>query len=296
MKTISLTILALLFVLSLSHGQTLNIEMDSDSDSPYLLGKIDKNGLTSEHYNSWFSKNYEDYKLNETTIKKIKSTLKNYQITLFLGTWCGDSKREVPRFYKILEACNFPMDQLSVIAVSSKSNRYKQSPEHEEQGLNIHRVPTFIFYKNEQKINRIVEYPVESLEKDILNIIRTNNYKSQYQIVAKINTILENKGLKGFKKQKNQLLKTYKDSVTSMFELNTYARVLYSANRTKEAIEVFKLNTKLFPDNPRTFMSLANTLGISGDSKKAIKVIENAIKLFPDHEDLVENLETLKSR
>ena len=295
MKTLTLTIIALFFALSLSYGQSLNTEMDSDIDSPYLLGKIDKNGLTSEHYNSWFSENYEDYKFDETTIKNIKSILKNYQIALFMGTWCGDSKREVPRFYKILEACNFPMDQLTVVAVSNKPNMYKQSSEHEEQGLNIHRVPTFIFYKNKQEINRIVEYPVETLEKDILNITTTNDYKSQYQIVAKINSILEKKGLKGLKRQKGHLLKTYKDKVTSMFELNTYARVLYSTNRTKEAIEVFKLNTKLFPDNPRAYMSLANTLGHSGNSKKGIKIIEKAIKQFPDNQDLVDNLKTLNT-
>lgn len=277
------------------HAQTLNQEITKEGDTPYLLGKIDKSGLEGDNYSSWFSKNYQDYNLDETTIEALKSNLENYQITLFMGTWCGDSKLEVPRFYKILEACNFPIDQLTVIAVSSKPNMYKKSPNHEEAGLNIHRVPTFIFYKDRKEVNRIVEHPVETLEKDMLNIVTSNDYKSNYQIVAKVNIILKEDGLNGLKKQSKTLVKRFEDNVTSMFELNTYGRILYGTNRIDEAIEVFKLNTELFPDNPRTYMSLANTLGISGNSNEAIKVIQKAIQLFPDNKDLIENLESLKS-
>lgn len=80
-----------------------------------------------------------------------------------------------------------------------------------------------------------------------------------------------------------------------MFELNTYGRILYGTNCIEEAIEVFKINTKLFPNEPRTYMSLANTLGISGNKSEAINVLEKALKLFPDSSDLKENLEVIKS-
>lgn len=291
---ITFILIALAFVFQIN-AQTLNQEITKDGESPFLLGKIDKTGLTSDNYNTWFSKNYEDYDFDETTIKALKSILKDYQITLFMGTWCGDSKKEVPRFYKILEACNFPEDQLTVIALSSKPYMYKQSPNHEEAGLNIHRVPTIIIYKDRKEVNRIVEHPVETLEKDILNIITDNNYESNYQIVTKVHMILKEDGLNGLKKQSKRLVKAFDKKVTSMFELNTFGRILYANNKIEEAIEVFKLNTKLFPDQPRAYMSLANTLGISGNSKDAIKVMENAIKSFPDNNDLVKNLENLKS-
>ncbi|MEH6535448.1 MAG: hypothetical protein V7719_03575 [Psychroserpens sp.] len=296
MKTNITTIIITLVLAIQINAQTLNQEIIKDGDTPYLLGKIDKSGLKGDNYTSWFSKNYEDYEVDEATIMALELNLKEYQITLFMGTWCGDSKQEVPRFYKILEACNFPLDQLTVIALSSKPYMYKQSPNHEEVGLNIHRVPTFIFYKDRKEVNRIVEHPVETLEKDMLKIVTTNDYESNYQIVTKVNRILKEDGLNGLKKQSKKLTKTFDGKVASMFELNTYGRILYSTNRSEEAIEVFKLNTNLFPDNPRTYMSLANTLGINGHSKKAIVVIEKAIKLFPDNKDLVENLETLKTR
>ncbi|MEM5566015.1 thioredoxin family protein [Psychroserpens sp. AS72] len=295
MKTnITTIIFALIFTFQ-SKAQNLNQEIIKDGDTPYLLGEINKNGLESENYTTWFSKNYEDYEPDDDTISTLTSKLQEYQILLFMGTWCGDSKQEVPKFYKILEACEFPEDQLTVIALSGKSNMYKQSPDHREAGLNIHRVPTFIFIKNGKEINRIVEHPVESFEKDMLNIVTTNDYKSNYQIVAKVNEILKNDGLNGLKRQSDNLIKTYKDIATSMFELNTYGRILYSTNRKDEAITVFDLNTKLFPDQPRTFMSLANTLGIGGERDKAIAILEKAIKLFPENKDLVQNLEVVKT-
>lgn len=294
MKNATLILATILFSI-VTTAQDINKEIIIDDETPFLLGKINKDGLTSENYNEWFSKNYEDYELDQATIKAINSKLKEYQITLFMGTWCGDSKLEVPRFYKILEACNFPKDQLTVIALSRKPYMYKQSPNHYESGLNIHRVPTFIFYKDRKEVNRIVEHPVESLEKDILSIIASDDYQSNYQIVTKVSNILKEDGLNGLKKQSRKLVKAFDGNVSSMYELNTYGRILYSTNRSNEAIEVFKLNTKLFPDNPRAHMSLANTLGINGYSNEAIKVIENAIKQFPENQDLVENLKTLNN-
>ena len=295
MKTNIITlIITLLFIFQIS-AQSLNQEIVEEGKTPYLLGKIDKAGLQGENYNSWFNKNYEDYKPNKTIINDIASGLKNYSITLFMGTWCGDSKQEVPKLYKVLEASNYPIDQLTVIAVSSEPNMYKQSPNHEEAGLNIHRVPTVIFYKEGKEINRIVEHPITTFEEDIKNIITVNNYKSNYQIVAQVNKILKKKGLKGLEKKHNKLVKTFSGKVSSMFELNTYGQILYGTNRIDEAIAVFKLNTALFPDQPRSYMSLANTLGISGQKEEAIKVLEEAIRIHPENNDLKENLSVIKS-
>ena len=295
MKTnILIIIISLLFAGQIT-AQQLNQEIIEDGETPFLLGKIDKSGLEGNNYNTWFTKNYEEYEPNSALITIITSEIKNYSITLFMGTWCGDSKQEVPKFYKVLEACNFPMEQLTVVAVSSKPDMYKQSPEHEEAGLNIHRVPTIIFYKDGKEVNRIVEHPIDTFEEDIQNIITVNNYKSNYQIVSTIDNIFKKKGKKGLKRKSKKLLKTFEGKVSSMFELNTYGRILYSTDRVDQAIEVFKFNTKLFPNEPRTYMSLANTLGISGQKEKAIKALVDVIKTHPENEDLKKNLEILRT-
>ncbi len=289
MKKLALTVIILISCKFQLTAQT------SSSETKHLLGRIEKQDLSGSKEFDWFLKNYESYEVKSKITEKIGSSLSDYTLTVFMGTWCGDSKRQVPRLIKILETVNYPMEQLTIIGVSRKPDMYKQSPQHEEAGLNIHRVPTIIFYKDGKETNRIVEEPVESLENDILNIVSKNNYKSNYQIVTAVNNILKSKGIKGLNRKTKKLLKQYDGKVTNMFELNTYARVLYTANKTDEAIAVFKFNTKLFPNEPRTYMSLANTLGVNGQKQEAISTLEKAIKKFPDNKDLKQNLEVVKS-
>ncbi len=274
-----------------SQSQSLNNEIIEQGKKPHLLGKIDKTGLTSDNYKHWFLAQFNDYQPNEEAIDNIQRKLKQYNIIAFMGTWCGDSRREVPRFYKILDAANFPMNQLTMIAVSSQPDMYKQSPDHEERGLNIHRVPTFIFYKKGKEINRIVESPIKSLEEDIVSIIN-GDYQSNYQLVTEVSRIIDDKD---FYDKALEALPNFKKLAKNMYELNTYARLLATQRKTEEAIQVFKLNTVLFPDQPRAYMSLANTLGANGYKERAVKVLTDALNLHPNHKGIQQNLTMIKS-
>jgi len=293
MKAIYITV-TILFSFLLN-SQNLNKEITNSKGQKILLGKIKKASLNQENYKSWFSKNYENYSPDENAIKDLQSNLNDYKITVFMGTWCGDSKREVPRFYKIIEALEFPENQMELIALSNDFNLYKQSPQHEENGLNIHRVPTFIFYKNGKEVNRIVEHPVESLEKDILKIVNDNNYEPNFEIVKVVNTILEDSGSKGLKRRQGKLIKDFGEKTKSYSELNNYGSILYTTNRLDEATEVYKLNLKLFPEIQRVYESLANIYVRQGKPKKAIKILKKAINKFPDNEVLIRSLNKLTS-
>ena len=127
-------------------------------------------------YQGWFDRNFTNYKIDETTIATISKNLKGITIKGFMGTWCGDSKRETPRFYKVMEAAKFDFNNLALVTV----NRSKRTPDNLQEGLQIIRVPTFIFYKKGKEIGRYVEYPRESLEKDILKIVTQQPYKHSY--------------------------------------------------------------------------------------------------------------------
>jgi len=94
-----------------------------------------------------------------------------------MGTWCGDSKEQTPIFYKILDAANFNYNNLQLIAV----NRGKSTPDNLQEGLNIERVPTFIFYKKGKEIGRFVEFPQETVEADMLKIVSGEPYKHSYE-------------------------------------------------------------------------------------------------------------------
>jgi thiol-disulfide isomerase/thioredoxin len=145
-------------------------------ESVMLLGKANRKGLQMDAFKGWFNPGYTDYKVDSETLEQLKPLLKDVNITVFMGTWCEDSQRETPHFYKILDEANFSESKLTLITVSDE----KTTPQGFENGKNITNVPTLIFYKNEKELGRIVEYPVESLEKDMLAILSGKEYKHAY--------------------------------------------------------------------------------------------------------------------
>jgi len=147
--------------------------IDSDGD---LVGIVTKLEFQKAPFSNWFDEAYSLYELDVETVERLKPFIKNLKIKAVMGTWCGDSRREVPHFYKLLDALDFDYNNLQMIAV----NHDKEAPNNEQEGLNIRRVPTLIFYKNGKEINRFVEYPVETLEKDMLHILEDNSYKHSY--------------------------------------------------------------------------------------------------------------------
>ena len=149
---------------------------EKEAEEELLIGKISCKNLEMPPYNDWFVENFNNHTLDTLTISNLKPLLKNTRIKVFMGTWCSDSQREVPALHKVLEAADFDEDNLEIIAV----NRDKITPNGLEKGKDIQYVPTIIFYKAGKEINRIVESPVASLEKDMLAIISGQEYKHTY--------------------------------------------------------------------------------------------------------------------
>ncbi len=166
-KIIFITLIAIGF----SCGNTKNINQTvilPENNQEILLGKINKLGLSSGSYGEWFNTNYAAYPINEVWTSSVTpQMLKGITVKVVLGTWCGDSQREVPCFFKIMEAQNYAIDKMEVIAV----DRQKKAKGFDLEKLNITRVPTFIFYRNDKELGRIIESPTKSLEEDLMEII-----------------------------------------------------------------------------------------------------------------------------
>jgi hypothetical protein len=139
-------------------------------------GEISLLSLQKAKNKAWYFKSYNNYTIDSVTLKEVsKIIIHSGHIDIFMGTWCEDSHREVPRFIKILEYLKFT--NYRIIALDTD----KKSKKGVENGKNIKRVPTFIFYAETGKeLNRITEYPVISLEKDIYSIISKKKYAPNY--------------------------------------------------------------------------------------------------------------------
>lgn len=289
------TLFTILLTYQMLMSQSLNKQVKDEEGKDMLLGTINKTGLTQAPFNEWFDKNYKDYAVNDKIVKQLKDSLNQYTIKAFLGTWCGDSKREVPHFYSVLETADFPMNQLEVIALDHADTAYKKGPNGEEKGLNIHRVPTFIFYKNGEEVNRIVEFPNETLERDMLKIVNQERYYPHYYVANTLFNFIEKNSLEDLKKSELNFLATFLEYSEGSKELNTLGNVYYYDKQFDKAAYVFDLNAKLFPNRHIVYTSLGKLEFETKNYAEALKNYYQSLSLFPDDTNALEMIEKIKA-
>jgi thiol-disulfide isomerase/thioredoxin len=143
----------------------MNLYSQHDGD---LIGSHEAGILEDKEKYPWFEKAYNAY-LPDTAVLSGLSKLINQEvkITVVAGTWCGDTRRELPKFIKIAKLSRFDEKKLDLIFVDTN----KSSPGRPEKKLRVKSIPTFIVYKNGMEKGRIVERPTTTLEKDLLNIL-----------------------------------------------------------------------------------------------------------------------------
>ena len=87
-------------------------------------------------------------------------------VRIFLGTYCPDSRKWVPRFLKLRP--DLPISLLEIVSIDTT----KKDDRGWARQAGIKKVPTFIFYKDEQEIGRITEKPKMRLEKRIFKELK----------------------------------------------------------------------------------------------------------------------------
>jgi thiol-disulfide isomerase/thioredoxin len=124
--------------------------------------------MSASPHSEWFIKGYDAYQPSADALAKLIAIPKeNLTIKIVLGTWCPDSRREVPRYMRVMDLWGFSPDNIIYIGVDN----FKNGPVGEFPSLNIERVPTFIVYENNIEKGRIIENPLTSLEQDMVNIL-----------------------------------------------------------------------------------------------------------------------------
>ena len=141
---------------------------DPKTGKPMLLGKITIEELQQEPFNEWYQMEFDGYEV-DTELTNAISDPGQYTYEVFLGTWCGDSRRELPRMEKIFSEMGIDMSNVLIVTL----DRDKISPNGEQEGKDIRYVPTLIVSKDNQEIGRIVESPsseTATLESDLFEI------------------------------------------------------------------------------------------------------------------------------
>ncbi len=111
----------------------------------------------------------QEYQADAEIIQKLSELTDSYNVKIFLATWCSDSRREVPHYFKIIKESHLKNKiNTRIWAVDRKLLLLGTLA----QDHKISKVATFIFYRDNKEIDRIVESPNSlTLEQDIYTIL-----------------------------------------------------------------------------------------------------------------------------
>lgn len=240
-----------------------------------LLGQHPRQDLQKEPYGTWFNPNYANYVVDTSTVTILSPLLRHKDFLIFMGTWCPDSKREVPRMLHTLDACNVPRDRVHIVMVDYRPPMYKQSPGHEEKGKYISHVPDLLVFDRGREIGRVVESPVVSLEKDLLAIVNNQPYHPQYMATYWLSSrlcYLSEATLNG-------IADSLRSQTKDPSELATLSRILINQGDTVHAFLISCLDTTLFSRNAQALSYLGRTCAWMRDTVAATRAYLQALKL-----------------
>ena len=127
----------------------------------YPVGDISQAELLDRH--EVFKRNYDAYEV----ASGVDGLPPDLEVTILFGTWCHDSEREVPRMLKLLAASGVKKENISLISLDIR----KEEPEGRARALDVRFTPTFIFFRGDIELGRIIERPIESLHADVTAMV-----------------------------------------------------------------------------------------------------------------------------
>ncbi len=141
---------------------------DPKSNHEIMIGYCSLEGMTDTAFNSAYKKEYNVYTPDKKILDQLHSLLRGVTVTIVMGTWCSDSREQVPRFMRLFDLPGHFFPDPVIICV----DRDKKAGDVSLEGMNILKVPTFIVYYNGRELGRIIETPQTTMEKDFLDILK----------------------------------------------------------------------------------------------------------------------------
>ncbi len=139
---------------------------DEEKPPPSLLGPVSREQLEAAEP-SWVEAEIEAAP-DPAAAQALAAVPPGAEVTVYLGTWCSDSRRELARFWRALdEAGGEPPFAIEYIAV----DRSDQRPPELERDLDLRYVPTFIVRRSGEEVGRMVEQSPGGIERDLLALL-----------------------------------------------------------------------------------------------------------------------------
>ena len=166
-----------LFAIAVISVQTVfaQTEITRDASGEKIIkGFMTKKELATDTAFAWYAQNQKGYTPNTEVTQQYAANKDSINLIVFGGTWCGDTKNLLPKFYATTDAAGYPDSRITLIGV----DRNKKDSYNLTEAFGIINVPTFIVMKNGKEVGRVVEYgKIGSPEKEVAEIITNASKK-----------------------------------------------------------------------------------------------------------------------
>jgi thiol-disulfide isomerase/thioredoxin len=140
---------------SLGFSAAAQQEISKDAEGNKIIkGFMTRKDLASDSAFAWFAQNQAGFAPNADAVNAFRNQKDSIHILAFGGTWCGDTKYILPKFYMLADAAGLPESRITLVGV----DRSKKTVHNLTEPFGITNVPTFIVLKNGKEIGRVVEY------------------------------------------------------------------------------------------------------------------------------------------
>lgn len=138
---------------------------EADDKPADFAGAVERRAIL-QHDQRWYAA-YSDASVDQQAAEALAKVAPGAEVDVYLGVWCGDSVREVTRFWKALDVAgevSFEVDHIGL-------DRQFEAGEVSLEGLDVIAVPTFIVYRDGEEVGRVVERSPENIETHLLGLL-----------------------------------------------------------------------------------------------------------------------------
>lgn len=146
-----------------SGGEEAPAEVD---DGPVLTGRLAREEIEAAHPEWVHAMVQAEIAVEAATA--LAAVEPGAEVTVYLGTWCSDSRREVPRFWRALDQVG-GLVPFEVVYVAV--DRDKEQPAELIEGVDLRYVPTFVVRRGGEEVGRVVEMASSGIESDLLALL-----------------------------------------------------------------------------------------------------------------------------
>jgi hypothetical protein len=159
----------LLVFLTLACAGLSGVAVDGAEElEPELVGVVDRAEIEAA-VPDWVEAQIEAQPDLAQAMELVVAGSAESRVTIYLGTWCSDSRRELARFWRAIDEAGGEMPfELAYVGV----NRDKDEPAELLTGLGLEYVPTFVVEAGGAETGRIVEESPNGIEFDLAALLR----------------------------------------------------------------------------------------------------------------------------